>query len=116
MKLLDHFCGDNLSLLYILHRYGKISMFSNKCMDETKNTSSLFVDLLTGVSRVSSLLMTSPVTCSLAGSLRDEDERWELNLQRSESSDRARETFRGFLKVTSTMMGSVETQVLQIRD
>lgn len=32
-----------------------------------------------------------------------------VNFQSSDRLDRSRETFRGFLKVTSTMMGSEET-------
>lgn len=41
----------------------------------------------------------------------DEDTSSAVKLQRSERLDRARGTFRGFLKVTSTMIGSAETDI-----
>lgn len=60
--------------------------------------------LPTPTAEVSSLVMVSSVISF------DEDEPSTVNLHRSESLDRARETFKGFLNVTSTMIGSVKTK------
>ena len=65
--------------------------------------------LPTPAARLSSLLMTSPANSSLVFSL-DRDAPLGVNLQRRETLDRARGTFNGFLNMTSTMIGSAETE------
>lgn len=57
--------------------------------------------------RVSSLVMASPANFSAVFSF-DGGASSAVNFQRSERLDRARETFNGFLNVTSTMIGSAE--------
>lgn len=65
--------------------------------------------LPTPTAEVSSLVMVSSVISF------DEDEPSTVNLHSSERLDRARDTFKGFLNVTSTMIGSVKTKKIAYR-